>query len=852
MKKKWFYKGDLLRNYLKNNINNKDNLEYLFYYVTNLIKKEDINNNADDVISNILNREDVKEIMDNPLKRETRKSWNYKGEPLKEYLKKFVEEDLNFLYLKIRRILDKEYNEDTNLDQLIEDILNRNDIKAIIDKKYIKQEKSDWKYKNILLKDYLRTLVDEEQLDFLYKNICINLRNEYKDGMDLDQLIEDILQRKKFVDIIDGSYIKRVEKKWYYKGVPLIEYVNQNIKSDYRTSIEITEMIRNYVDQRIKNNNLDSSYREQLIEKYINSNLFKKTIAKEKLERKEYYYKEIKLKKYISDNIKNIDNLEYVYRYILNKLNDNNDIDNLMNSEEIASLLNLDYIQKIEREHWFYKNGLLIDYLKSIDLYNKNLSSVYIQVKYYINNKYIDGFNSIDEKTRAIEEYIDSEEFQNYLKFGYTNRAIYFYKNMLLIDYIRLNYKEKLEETNRKDDNIYHKIIHYLKKEYDLDSLTIEQRELLIDHYINSMEFNLYLNSKKYNIEKWDYLGISLKELVLQYYDDIIEDETDLNRIYRVYVSKAHKIKNNNKNILNYEIIDLLLADEIVNKTKEEYIKRKQRIKDIQLKQELYKNKNDLSYIFIYCKDNNIDFNKFIEVNKQISDNYSSIMLIEYSNKYNENLEYLIKYTNSIKTKEHLEDSEYLWLYKLGNKEYIYNVIKNNKRKINKIIYKQMYLKLNNNINIDSEEIYSNLIELLLKKHIIFTSKKEYLINSFMSFVKSFLNRYFLELSHSILTVTLDDVKYKIISTNEKLENSIIDNDVRNIVVEQISNLADIEQEFINLRYGFIDKVYNLFEIKQIFDEKNITFTIEELQQLESDILRKLGENPKILSLKKK
>ena len=310
MKKKWFYKGDLLRNYLKNNINNKDNLEYLFYYVTNLIKKEDINNNADDVISNILNREDVKEIMDNPLKREIRKSWNYKGEPLKEYLKKFVEEDLNFLYLKIRRILDKEYNEDTNLDQLIEDILNRNDIKAIIDKKYVKQEKSDWKYKNILLKDYLRTLVDEEQLDFLYKNICINLRNEYKDGMDLDQLIEDILQRKKFVDIIDGSYIKRVEKKWYYKGVPLIEYVNQNIKSDYRTSIEITEMIRNYVDQRIKNNNLDSSYREQLIEKYINSNLFKKTISKEKLERKEYYYKEIKLKKYISDNIKNIDNLK--------------------------------------------------------------------------------------------------------------------------------------------------------------------------------------------------------------------------------------------------------------------------------------------------------------------------------------------------------------------------------------------------------------------------------------------------------------------------------------------------------------------------------------------------------------
>ena len=133
MKRKWFYKAELLRYYLKNNINNKDNLEYLFYYVTNLIKKEDINNNADDVISNILNREDVKEIMDNPLKREIRKSWNYKGEPLKEYLKKFVEEDLNFLYLKIRRILDKQYNEDNNKDKLIEDILNNKNKKKIND-----------------------------------------------------------------------------------------------------------------------------------------------------------------------------------------------------------------------------------------------------------------------------------------------------------------------------------------------------------------------------------------------------------------------------------------------------------------------------------------------------------------------------------------------------------------------------------------------------------------------------------------------------------------------------------------------------------------------------------------------
>lgn len=812
-----------------------------------------MNNNIDDTISNILNREDVKEIMNNPIKRETRKSWNYKGEPLKKYLKKIVEEeDLEFLYSKIRRILDKEYNEDINLDQLIEDILNRNDIKDIINKKYVKQEKNDWIYKGILLKDFLRTLVDEEQLDFLYRNICVCLRNEYKDGMNLDQLIEDILQREKFIDIIDGSYIKKVEQKWYYKEISLIEYVNQNIKSNYRTSAEITEMIRNYVDQKIKNNNLDFSYREQLIEEYINSNSFKRTISRKKLEREEYYYKDIKLRKYISDNIKIKDNLEYVYRYILNRLNDNNDIDSLMNSEEIVNLLNSEYIQKTEREHWFYKNGLLIDYLRSIDLYNKKLMSVYIQVKDYINNKYIDGFNNIDEKTRAIEEYIDSEEFQNYLKYGYNNRATYYYKDMLLIDYIRLNYKEKLKETNRKDDNIYSKIIHYLKKEYDLDSLTIGQRELLIDHYINSIEFNLYLNSKKNVSEKWDYLGISLKELVLQYYDGIIEDETDLNRIYRVYVSKAHKIKNNNKNILNYEIIELLLTDEIVNKTKEEYIKRKQRTKDVQLKQELYNNKTDLSYIYIYCKDNNIDFNKFMDVNNQISNNYSSIMLIEYSNKYNENIEQLIKYTNNIKSKENLEDSEYLWLYKLGNREYIYNVIKNNKRKIDQIIYKQMYLNFKRKINIDKEEIYSNLIELLLKKHIIFTSKKEYLINSFMSFIKSIINRYFLELSHSILTVTLDDTKYKTISTNEKLENNVIDNDVRNIVVEQISNLSDIEQEFVNLRYGFIDKVYNLYEIKQIFLEKNMTSTIEELQQLESDILRKLGENPKILSLKKK
>ena len=47
-----------------------------------------------------------------------------------------------------------------------------------------------------------------------------------------------------------------------------------------------------------------------------------------------------------------------------------------MTSEEIINLINAKQVRKIEREPWPYQNGLLIDYLKSIDLNEKKLVTI--------------------------------------------------------------------------------------------------------------------------------------------------------------------------------------------------------------------------------------------------------------------------------------------------------------------------------------------------------------------------------------------------------------------------------------------------------------------------------------------
>lgn len=224
--------------------------------------------------------------------------WFYKNIPLKDYLYSILKDkrELKYLYSTVRRVLAKEYTKDTDLDLLVDDILTRDKIKKIINGEYVKQEKQSWNYHNTPLKDYLASIIkNKDDLDFLYDNVKIILEAEYKEGMNLDLLIENILERDKIKLIIDGGYTKRTEVKWYYKGTTLVDYIKKFIKSEYRSPKKIRQNIEDFVTARIKKEKLSISDREKLIDEYLASNRFKNFLMTPPRRKLNYYYNGVKL-----------------------------------------------------------------------------------------------------------------------------------------------------------------------------------------------------------------------------------------------------------------------------------------------------------------------------------------------------------------------------------------------------------------------------------------------------------------------------------------------------------------------------------------------------------------------------
>lgn len=267
-------------------------------------------------------------------------SWIYKGIPLKDYLANIIKDksELNYLYSTVRKILAKEYIAGTDLDTLITDVLIRDKIQKIINGDYVKQRKQVWVYKTVPLKKYLSLLVsNKEDLQFLYQLIKVTLENEYTLGMDLDQLIEDILNRDKIQSIIKGEYVKSTQENWEYKGMPLTVYIDGYIKSLYRSKKQIRENIVSRVTARIKRENLSTCDRERLIEEYINSPKFIKFINSPPKKKLFYFYKKERLYHYLMRVVADKQNVNYIYCFIIGRISKRRNLDQ---SKDLDSIIN--------------------------------------------------------------------------------------------------------------------------------------------------------------------------------------------------------------------------------------------------------------------------------------------------------------------------------------------------------------------------------------------------------------------------------------------------------------------------------------------------------------------------------
>ncbi len=553
-RKKWIYKNGPLRDYIDSIISNKDDAEFLYYTIMNAFNKEyHLGEDADALMDDIFNRDKIKKIIKGEYKRRVRKSWVFNKIPLKEYLASLLENqsELNYFYNTFRRDLEREYKDEMDLDALITDILSRDKFRQIIEGSYAKQETNTWIYKKIPLKKYLESIVmNPDDLEHLYGNVRAILSREYKDDKNMDELIDDILSRENIKDIIQGDYTKRHEVNWYLDGVPLMDYISENIHSIYRDDRYIYKLATRRVSEKIRKNNWGLERREELTREYFASDSFKKVISTPPIERLEYFYDNQTLRQYLISNVVDKEHVEYVYSFVISKIlrtarNDEERdlseiVNQIMESDEIISLINSPKIEKITPEIWPYQNGLLVDYLRTIDLNGRDVMQVYRQVKNLIRSRYPEGFKSVDDKRAAIEDYIDSDDFANYLKYGYTNK-VYFYEDMLLIDYLRNYYEEDLKRVGKTVDDLYMFITRILAR-YDLpEDLDIKEREQFIDDVLRSDEIKIYLKKDKMTFEDWTYDDKDLKDVIRERYADVIEEEYDVIRIYYTIVDNCRK-----------------------------------------------------------------------------------------------------------------------------------------------------------------------------------------------------------------------------------------------------------------------------------------------------------------------
>jgi len=861
---KWIYQGISLRKYLSTIIEDPSDLTFLYVMVTAILKKEytedqDMNSLIDDVLT----REKIQKIITGKYEKGKKTSWYYHKVPLKEYLKDIIQnkEELAYLYDAVKRILEKEYTEGQDMDLLIDDILNRDKIKKTIQGEYQKKECNVWRYHKAPLNVHLYELLkNKEDLTYLYNIVAIILKKEYTKGQDMDLLIDDILNRPRIQDIINGTYSKKEEVEWVYQGMTLVDYVHIHIKSPYRNEIQICSNIRGYVSDIIKKENLDMSKREELIGIYLSSPQFEEFLSTTSRKKAEYIYQGMKLRNYIKQEIKNKDNLQYVYNIVWDRIQSiypemNPDLDSVINSvmesEEIQQLLDLDEISRMEREVWPYKGGLLIDYLKTIDLNGKKLRSVYNTIRGTVQRSHEEGFSSLQEKENATIEFLDSEEFQHYLKYGFTNKN-YIYSGMLLIDYLKIYYEDLLKKADKNIEDLYRKIICMTFNDRDISNLSEEEIEREIDITLRSNEIREYLHLPKRFLEDWSCHGEKLKDMILREYSAGIEEKQDVIRIYESLVKKAKKIKQENPNADNDTVLSTFFTKEFIETFLEEYFKRRKIQNEVHQKTKLYENREDFQYIDLYAKENELDITEIVKLTNLGFNYYSAIIILEYARKFDKPVDEVVQFTLNM---DRSENTSLLWLVKLGFKDYILNVMESNKGIIHVIANQKMHLLYKRCLEIDEEDLRAFLMEQLVKRFIVITVPIEYLFMSFKAFISKCTETYLRNMNHYSIgdrKYNLDDEKDSWIQpmSEDDTENDFLENETASIIMDALDTLDHLEKEFIDLRYGFSGDENNLTQIHAIWNAKGIIISMDELERLDKTVLEKLRKNPKILEIK--
>ena len=302
----------------------------------------------------------------------------------------------------------------------------------------------------------------------------------------------------------------------------------------------------------------------------------------------------------------------------------------------------------------------------------------------------------------------------------------------------------------------------------------------------------------------------------------------------------------------NETIIEFFLTKEFIENYVEEYSKRKKMRVEVEQKQSLYMNRNDFQYIVSYAIENGLEETEIVRMTHLGLNYYSAIIILEYAKKFNKDIDQIITFTLNIDKEE---NASLLWLIKLGYKDYISNLMEKNKYLIHYIIQDKKQILCKNYVSIDEEDIYSFLSEQLLRRFVLLTVPIEYFFASFKAFISSCIEKYLLRVIQQSMnrqSNSIDDFNrsYIVFASEENVENSFIETENTNLIMDALDTLNDREREFINLRYGFGGYSNNLTQIKAIWDSKGIFVSMEELEQMESNILEKLRQNPKILEIR--
>lgn len=705
----------------------------------------------------------------------------------------------------------------------------------------ISRKKKNSKFKNYSEQEIVDMVVDNygKSIKYMYKGITLN-KYCVSNNININTIYDRINKLKEKNPNLTNEELVRLaideydynNIKYYYNGVPLVEYCKNNQDISYSL---LTDYIRR---KKEENPNLSD---EQIINLYLSKNHNKYR----------YYYHGIPLKIYCEKNNINYHNIiNYIFKHKdkekYNNLNDNELIEEIMNEYQPFT------------PKYLYKNMTLHQYCQENDLSYSGIVS-------YINNKKSKA-NNLD-----LEKLID-EAIEIVNRYG----IIYYYKGMPLKDYCsqnNLNVKSirgSIWSKRKISDAPLQEIVNECVESYKANNLkyfyngepliqfcnkigisynTIIDRylkanknipiEVIVDDYINNP-----INRKKYyfdnmtlskfcNKNEYSYFAIyqRIKRLEKQeiYDNDIARIKNSIDE----YIKKIH-IKNINETFKNLEKMKVYNPDEIKNIC---YFLKINYDCVLELIEKDFSYIQAINMIWYFNDSKDQEDNKIL-TDKKIDELFLLINKISKSTNINTDKFRLYDLIGLYKSKLYDTRSEIL------NKQ---------RKHIHKIVYNMcdIYgIKIQSNI-VDDFSSELKLIFLEVIENICLNTEGQ-MIKFIDLTLKGNLRRYIESYKKNIPSTSLDNFKFsdnknkKIIDTIadpnnqfEELDNSVFSS----TMMQALSNLSQENVLFIMLKF---QENYTDNELAEYFK-----INIDEVKEKEVEILSLLKDNSNIHVLKK-